>query len=144
MWNLERFALMFTILDSSHHENYLKHIFEMGVNRKFDFRWDWKFSWDFSNVFLGGTLYLSTSYSFKFSQVNSLLSWAFSRQDKKMKIIGIINGSVTCTSWLCSFFVLILSVLFTIEPINFKKTLTLEFLKNIIKVHNQTMLHLMK
>ena len=32
---------------------------------------------------------------FKFSRLNSLLSWAFSRQYKKLKIIGIIIGSVT-------------------------------------------------
>ena len=135
IWNLEKFALMFAILDSSQHENYLKHIFETGVNRKFDFRWEESFAgtsvmpFQVGLFFLGGTLYLSTGYSFEFSQLNSLLSWAFSRQDKKMKIIGIINGCVTCTSWLCSFFVLILSVLFTIEPINFRKLLLLNFWK---------------
>ena len=34
---------------------------------------------------------------FEFSQLNSVLSWAFSRprQDKKIKINGIITGSVT-------------------------------------------------
>ena len=32
---------------------------------------------------------------FEFSWLNSLLSWAFSRQDKKIKINGIINGSLT-------------------------------------------------
>ena len=84
-WNLERFALMFTFLDSSHHENYLKHIFEMGVNRKFDFRWDWKFCWDFSNIFSGGTLYLSASYSFEFSQLNSLLSCMGLKSQDKIK-----------------------------------------------------------
>ena len=31
----------------------MKHIFEMEVNRKFDFRWDWKFCWDLSNVISG-------------------------------------------------------------------------------------------
>ena len=33
---------------------FLKHIFEMGVNRKFDFRWVWKFCWDLSNVTSSG------------------------------------------------------------------------------------------
>ena len=33
---------------------FLKHIFKMGVNRKFDFRWVWKFCWDLSNVISGG------------------------------------------------------------------------------------------
>ena len=28
----------------------VKYIFEMGVNRKFDFKWLWKFCWDWSNV----------------------------------------------------------------------------------------------
>ena len=32
----------------------LKYIFEMGVNRKFDFRQVWKFCWDLSNVISGG------------------------------------------------------------------------------------------
>ena len=31
---------------------------------------------------------------FEFSQLNSLLSWAFSRPDKKIKINGIINVCV--------------------------------------------------
>ena len=31
---------------------------------------------------------------FEFSQLNCLLSWAFSRQDKKIKINGILNGCV--------------------------------------------------
>ena len=30
-----------------------------------------------------------------FSQLNSLLSWAFAPEDKKIKITGIINGPVT-------------------------------------------------
>ena len=32
---------------------------------------------------------------FDFSRLNSLLSWAFLQQDKKVKIIGIISGPVT-------------------------------------------------
>ena len=32
---------------------------------------------------------------FEFSRQNSSLSWAFSRQNKKIKTIGIINASVT-------------------------------------------------
>ena len=31
---------------------------------------------------------------FQFSQLNSLLSWAFSRQDEKIKVNGIINAYV--------------------------------------------------
>ena len=62
-------------LDSSHLENLLKYIFEMGVNRKFDFRRIWKFCWGLSNVisggnwlfrwvcvYSGGTLYSSVNY----------------------------------------------------------------------------------
>ena len=37
----------------------------------------------------------NSQQDFEFSQLNYLLSWAFSRQDKKIKIIGVINGSVT-------------------------------------------------
>ena len=33
--------------------------------------------------------------SFEFSWLNSLLSWAFSQQGKKIKISGIIKGSMT-------------------------------------------------
>ena len=64
-------------LDSSHLENFLKHVFKMRVNWKFDFRQDWKFCWDLSNansggnwlfrsdyVFSGGTLYPSANYAF--------------------------------------------------------------------------------
>ena len=52
----------------------MKQISEMGVNRKFYFRWNWKFYWELSNVILGenwlfkravfpsGTLYPSTNY----------------------------------------------------------------------------------
>ena len=34
-------------------------------------------------------------WGFEFSWLNSLLSWAFSQQDKNIKINGIISGSVT-------------------------------------------------
>ena len=57
-------------------KNLLRYIFKMGVNRKFDFRWVWKFCWDLSNVisggnwvfrwdcvFSGGTLYPSANYA---------------------------------------------------------------------------------
>ena len=37
---------------------------------------------------------------FQFSRLNSLLSCAFSRQEKKIKIIGIINGYVKIESHL--------------------------------------------
>ena len=41
------------------------------------------------------TVVIRDSRGSEFSRLNSLLSWAFSRQDKKIKINGIINGSVT-------------------------------------------------
>ena len=41
--------------------------------------------WDFSNVFSGGTLYLSASYSFEFSQLNSLLSCMGLKSQDKIK-----------------------------------------------------------
>ena len=54
---------------------------------------------------------------FKYSWLNSLLSWTFLQQDKNIKIIVIMNGSVTFEiyksyfntfntelCWLCSFF----------------------------------------
>ena len=69
---------------------------------------------------------------FEFSWLNSLLSWAFSQQGKKIKISGIINGSMTFR-WYESykilntellirllFLVLVLSILFTIESTNLK------------------------
>ena len=59
-------------------KNLLKYIFEIGVNRNFDFRRVWKFCWALSNaisggnwllswdcVFLGGTLYPSVNYGGK-------------------------------------------------------------------------------
>ena len=80
---------------------------------------------------------------FEFSQLNSLLSRSFSGQDKKIKIKGIINGSVTFT-WYESyqnmlntescyvtcvhFFVMVLSI-FTIEPTNFQEILLSNFRK---------------
>ena len=38
-------------------KTFLKYIFEMGVNRKFDFKGVWKFCWDLCNIISGGTLY---------------------------------------------------------------------------------------
>ena len=72
---------------------------------------------------------------FEFSRLNSLLSRAFSRQDKKLNINGIIIGSMTLkqyesyhdtlsTELLTEFFFfeLILFILFAIDPTNFKKS----------------------
>ena len=42
------------LLTSSHLENILKYVFEMGVNRKFDFRRIWKFCSGLINVISGG------------------------------------------------------------------------------------------
>ena len=33
------------------------YIREMGVNKKFDFRRDWKFCWNLSNIISGGTVF---------------------------------------------------------------------------------------
>ena len=70
------------------------------------------------------------SQCFEFSQLNSLLSWAFSWQDKKIKINENINASSKFQQFesynteLCYvlFFVMILSILFKIKPINLKKS----------------------
>ena len=78
--------------------------------------------------------------SFEFSRLNYLLSWAFPRQDKKIKI-GIINGSVKFERYLNTLItmlimslclVLIISILLTTEPANFKKSYS-GFPKNMIK-----------
>ena len=64
IWNLEKFVVLFASLDSSHLESFLKHILEMRVNRKSDFRQDWSIvisggNWLFKRgcVFPGETLY---------------------------------------------------------------------------------------
>ena len=44
---------------------------------------------------LFSNLLINSRRGFGISQQNSLLSWAFSRQDEKIKLNGIINGSVT-------------------------------------------------
>ena len=76
--------------------------------------------------------------SFEFSWLNNLLSWAFSWQDKK---IEIINGSVKFERYLNTLItmlimslclVLIISILLTTEPANFKKSYS-GFPKNMIK-----------
>ena len=81
--------------------------------------------------------------SSEFSQLNSL-SWAFTRQDKMIKINGIFNGSVNfkhyesylntlnTEQWSCTFFVLIICMLFAIEQTN-SKNLILKSSKNMIK-----------
>ena len=43
IWNLEMFVVLFGSLDYNYLDKFLKHIFEMGVNRKSDFMQDWKF-----------------------------------------------------------------------------------------------------
>ena len=67
--------MLFGCLDSNHAENFLKHIFEMGVDRKFDFRRDlsnaisgenWLFRWDCA--FSGGTFHPSANYEGKIQQ----------------------------------------------------------------------------
>ena len=62
-----------------------------------------------------------SQWSSEFSQLNSLLTWAFSWHGKKIKINGIMNGSVTFKQYeiyfhtlntelcrLCSFFFLLI------------------------------------
>ena len=69
--------------------------------------------------------------SFEFLRLNSLLSSVFSRHNKKRKMIEIIYGSVKIESYLNTlntilivflFPVLILSIFFTIDRTNFKKS----------------------
>ena len=53
-------------------------------------------------ILLNDMVWLNWSFSkrgFEFSRLNSLLSQAFSRQNKKIKINRIINGSVTFRSY---------------------------------------------
>ena len=70
--NVYQWKSAYCLYDSSHLENFLKYV---GVNKKFDFRWNWKFCWDLSNVIpggncsfwsdcviSGGTLYHSVNY----------------------------------------------------------------------------------
>ena len=88
-------------------------------------------------------------WGFEFSRLNSLLSWAFSQQDK-IKIIEIINGSVTFKEYesyqqfehwtmliMFLFLVLIVSILFTIELINLKKSYP-----GIFEKHDHTSINL--
>ena len=79
-------------------------------------------------------------------QLNSLLSWSFSQQDKKIKITEIINGSGTFKwyesyvntlntelGWLCSFF-MYWSFPYCPQLCQLTyKHLNLEFAKNMIK-----------
>ena len=51
--NAYQWKSVYCLLECSHLKNFLKHIFEMGVNRIFDFRWVWKFCCDLSNVISG-------------------------------------------------------------------------------------------
>ena len=44
-----------------------------------------------------------SGWGFEFSWLN-FYSWAFSRHDKTIKIIGIINGFVTFKYWFLPFF----------------------------------------
>ena len=79
---------------------------------------------------------------FEFSRMNSFLSWAFSKQDKKRKINRIINESVTikqaesylnygdCVSFLYWFF----SYCSQLSKLFFKKV--------ILKLHNKTLFNL--
>ena len=78
------------------------------------------------------------SRGFEFSRLNSLLSWAFFWQDKKIKINETVNGYVTfnvkliCTlsTELCWLFSFSRIDSFPIKP-TYSKNLFLEFPKNI-------------
>ena len=50
--------------DSSHLENLLKYIFEIGVNKNFDLRWVRKFFWDLSNVISGANWFFKWDCAF--------------------------------------------------------------------------------
>ena len=66
IWNLEKFVLLFASLDSSHLENFLKHIFVLGMNRKLDFRQDWKFCWNLIIAIEGGNWLFRLDCGFSF------------------------------------------------------------------------------
>ena len=96
-------------LDSSHLENFLKHVFKMRVNWKFDFRRDWKFCWDLSNansggnwlfrsdcVFSGGTLYPSVNYGL-YASVLGVLACMHACYDEMFYFI-------TCLPTWCAFY----------------------------------------
>ena len=53
-------------------ENFFKYIFEMGVNRKFDFRRNLKFCWDLSNAISGGNRFLGGTVLFQVGLFNPL------------------------------------------------------------------------
>ena len=87
---------------------------------------------------------------FEFSQLNSLLSWFLSQQDKKIKLMGLSmdlghlnNMKIILTLWTLNsgdrvpLFVLILCILLTIEPTNFKKSYF-----RISKKYDQTSINL--
>ena len=62
----------------------MKHIFEMGVIRKFDFRQDWKFCWDLSNVISGRNWLFMCRVFFK---------WYFIPFRKLWAALTIVDGS---------------------------------------------------
>ena len=51
----------------------------------------------FTRVWLNRSWFMihDSQQGFEFSQLDTLLSWAFSQQDKKIEINGITNRSVT-------------------------------------------------
>ena len=99
----------------------------------------WGWTWQF--------MIRDSRWGFEFSLLNSLLLQAFLQQDKTIKIVVIINEPVkfgiylntlnTKLCWLCSFFILILSILSTTEPTNYKKLYS-----RISEKHDQTSINL--
>ena len=65
---------------------------------------------------------------FEFSRLNSLLLWAFSRQDKNLKVTGIINGSVTFKQ---------MNVILTLWTVNNGNRVPFSCLDSLYVIHNQ-------
>ena len=91
IWNLEMFVVLFGSLDYNYLDKFLKHIFEMGVNRKSDFMQDWKFCF---------VLFLFLFFFFIFFNWHSLYArlnshyMAWSYKKKKHKNINSNSKSV--------------------------------------------------
>ena len=89
-------------------------------------------------------------HGFEFAQLNSMLSWIFSRQDKKVKPMGLSmdlgylnNMKVILTFWTLNssdrvpLFILILCILLTTEPTNLKK-----YYSRVSEKHDKTSIDL--
>ena len=68
-------------------------------------------------------------WGFEVSQLSLLLSWALSRQDKKIKIHGIMNRSVTFIQY---------DVIFTLWTLKYVDYVPFSCIDSFYVVHNQT------